>query len=409
MSDHHHQHNIHHLMSPQHQQPQQQQPTPPPRQPQQPQPQHQPTHPPHPHPHPQQQPQPQQQPPLQTPSTAITTGSSGDGIPQHHQHHHHQPQQIHSQPPIPQFQQPQPPQHEQHQQQQGIQGLYFNSNETPPQLQQELREFWENQQTSVEHTTEFKNTELPLARIKKIMKSDQDVKMISAEAPTLFAKACEMFILELTLRAWYHTRESKRRTLQRNDIGAAISKTEIFDFLIDIVPGEENKAKRPNVDPQSIMMQQPQTFPMLMHQDQQQQQHPQQYPSHHPQQDQQENWGYQPQGFMPYPAMMQQSQQPQPQPQPQPYSQQPQQQQHHYYYYHQPQPVQQKPMQTFRIHKKFLHGNMKVYDAQENEVLVAKKSVSPSRTIFKMKDALNHKQVALIKKTSFSLSRDQQR
>jgi Histone-like transcription factor (CBF/NF-Y) and archaeal histone len=32
------------------------------------------------------------------------------------------------------------------------------------------------------------------------MKSDEDVRMISAEAPVLFAKACEMFILELTHR-----------------------------------------------------------------------------------------------------------------------------------------------------------------------------------------------------------------
>lgn len=48
---------------------------------------------------------------------------------------------------------------------------------------------------------DFKNhNDLPLARIKRIMKSDEDVRMISAEAPVLFAKACEMFILELTLR-----------------------------------------------------------------------------------------------------------------------------------------------------------------------------------------------------------------
>jgi len=48
---------------------------------------------------------------------------------------------------------------------------------------------------------DFKNhNDLPLARIKRIMKCDEDVRMISAEAPVLFAKACEMFILELTLR-----------------------------------------------------------------------------------------------------------------------------------------------------------------------------------------------------------------
>lgn len=53
---------------------------------------------------------------------------------------------------------------------------------------------------------DFKNhNDLPLARIKRIMKSDEDVRMISAEAPVLFAKACEMFILELTLRYVRHS------------------------------------------------------------------------------------------------------------------------------------------------------------------------------------------------------------
>jgi len=46
------------------------------------------------------------------------------------------------------------------------------------------------------------------------MKLDEDVKMISAEAPVLFAKAAEIFIHELTLRAWIHTEDNKRRTLQ---------------------------------------------------------------------------------------------------------------------------------------------------------------------------------------------------
>jgi nuclear transcription factor Y gamma len=85
----------------------------------------------------------------------------------------------------------------------------------------------------------FKTHQLPLARVKKIMKSDEDVRMISAEAPVLFAKACEIFIIELTHRAWFHTEEGKRRTLQKNDIAQCIANTDIFDFLIDIIPREE--------------------------------------------------------------------------------------------------------------------------------------------------------------------------
>jgi len=38
--------------------------------------------------------------------------------------------------------------------------------------------------------------------------------MISSETPVLFAKACEIFIVELTYRAWAFTLDSKRRTLQ---------------------------------------------------------------------------------------------------------------------------------------------------------------------------------------------------
>lgn len=75
------------------------------------------------------------------------------------------------------------------------------------------------------------------------MKLDEDVKMISAEAPVLFSKAAELFIHELTLRAWIHTEENKRRTLQKNDVALAISKCDTFDFLIDIVPREDGKTK----------------------------------------------------------------------------------------------------------------------------------------------------------------------
>jgi len=48
----------------------------------------------------------------------------------------------------------------------------------------------------------------------------------------LCLQACEMFILELTLRSWSHSEENKRRTLQRNDIAAAITRTDVFDFLV---------------------------------------------------------------------------------------------------------------------------------------------------------------------------------
>nr|GMD33582.1 nuclear transcription factor Y subunit C-1-like [Ipomoea batatas]GMD35203.1 nuclear transcription factor Y subunit C-1-like [Ipomoea batatas] len=84
------------------------------------------------------------------------------------------------------------------------------------QQQQQLQMFWTYQRQEIEQVNDFKNHQLPLARIKKIMKADEDVRMISAE-------------------------ENKRRTLQKNDIAAAITRTDIFDFLVDIVPRDEIK------------------------------------------------------------------------------------------------------------------------------------------------------------------------
>ncbi|XP_030644840.1 nuclear transcription factor Y subunit gamma isoform X5 [Chanos chanos] len=109
--------------------------------------------------------------------------------------------------------------------------------------QQNLQSFWPRVMEEIRNLTvkDFRVQELPLARIKKIMKLDEDVKMISAEAPVLFAKAAQIFITELTLRAWIHTEDNKRRTLQRNDIAMAITKFDQFDFLIDIVPRDELK------------------------------------------------------------------------------------------------------------------------------------------------------------------------
>ncbi|XP_015112242.1 nuclear transcription factor Y subunit gamma [Diachasma alloeum] len=119
--------------------------------------------------------------------------------------------------------------------------------------QQALLTFWpkiteEIKKIATVSAMDLKTQSLPLARIKKIMKLDGDVKMISAEAPMLFSKAAEIFIHELTLRAWVHTEDNKRRTLQRNDIAMAITKYDQFDFLIDIVPRDELKQSKAQSD-----------------------------------------------------------------------------------------------------------------------------------------------------------------
>ncbi|KAI0282441.1 histone-fold-containing protein [Russula brevipes] len=107
-------------------------------------------------------------------------------------------------------------------------------------LHEFLHSFWQRQVDAAEQETpDYRHPPLPLARIKKVMKSDPDVKMIAADAPILFCKACEIFIAEITARAFIVADSNKRRTLSRADIAKALSKSDQFDFLIDIVPRDE--------------------------------------------------------------------------------------------------------------------------------------------------------------------------
>jgi nuclear transcription factor Y gamma len=99
--------------------------------------------------------------------------------------------------------------------------------------------FWASQIEEIEKTVDFKTNNIPLMRIKKIMKADEQVNNISAETLPLFAKACEMFIMQLTIRSWANAEFNKRKTLQKCDIASAIANTDVFDFLIDIAPNED--------------------------------------------------------------------------------------------------------------------------------------------------------------------------
>ncbi|XP_049394457.1 nuclear transcription factor Y subunit C-2-like [Solanum stenotomum] len=110
---------------------------------------------------------------------------------------------------------------------------------TPAQLnlekkQEKLEMFWISQRREMENVIDFKsNLLLPPNRIKKIMKMDKDVRMIAAESPVLLAKACELFIQELTLRSWFKAEENHRRTLKKDDVTGVIIQTDTLDFLLD--------------------------------------------------------------------------------------------------------------------------------------------------------------------------------
>eukprot|EP01029_Cantina_marsupialis_P029827 TRINITY_DN782312_c0_g1_i1.p1 TRINITY_DN782312_c0_g1~~TRINITY_DN782312_c0_g1_i1.p1 ORF type:complete len:126 (+),score=30.69 TRINITY_DN782312_c0_g1_i1:122-499(+) len=106
----------------------------------------------------------------------------------------------------------------------------------------ELLEFWQSVNRDVQnldttHHVDFKTvSDLPLARIKRIMKADEDVRMIRAESPILLAKACELFIMELTLRSHCYSQNANRTDegLEREDIHNVIKETDVLDFIADL-------------------------------------------------------------------------------------------------------------------------------------------------------------------------------
>jgi nuclear transcription factor Y gamma len=108
-------------------------------------------------------------------------------------------------------------------------------------IQAKLDQMWAEQKKEVlalrsENKAAFKHqSDLPLARIKRVMKSDEDVRMISAEAPILFAKACEMFVLDLTIRCFAYSEHNKRGGLEREDVFQVLKETDIFDFLAEVL------------------------------------------------------------------------------------------------------------------------------------------------------------------------------
>lgn len=75
------------------------------------------------------------------------------------------------------------------------------------------------------------------------MKSNAEVKMVSAETPLLMSKACEIFIQELTLRAWLRAEESNNSTLLPCDVAKAIVQTEAMQFLIEQEENAGNTAE----------------------------------------------------------------------------------------------------------------------------------------------------------------------
>ncbi|XP_035206718.1 DNA polymerase epsilon subunit 4-like [Stegodyphus dumicola] len=92
--------------------------------------------------------------------------------------------------------------------------------------------------TRVDNLTEGKGPEkieklvqLPLTRIKNLIKLDPDVNLASHDAVFVIAKAAELFIYMMGREAYKFTKQNKKKTIQKKDIDDCISACDCLAFL----------------------------------------------------------------------------------------------------------------------------------------------------------------------------------
>nr|CAB3265006.1 DNA polymerase epsilon subunit 4-like [Phallusia mammillata] len=76
-----------------------------------------------------------------------------------------------------------------------------------------------------------KLTRLPLARIRTLIKADQDVTIASQESVFLIAKATEIFVQTMAKEIYRVTQGQKRKTVYKKDFDSVVEMMDEYAFL----------------------------------------------------------------------------------------------------------------------------------------------------------------------------------
>ncbi|KAF9142568.1 hypothetical protein BG015_000750 [Linnemannia schmuckeri] len=79
-------------------------------------------------------------------------------------------------------------------------------------------------------------TQLPVARVKRIIKEDKDVQMVSNDAVFLISLATELFLESFTAKAFNLAKIEKRKTVSYKDLATAVTQHDSLEFLQDVIP-----------------------------------------------------------------------------------------------------------------------------------------------------------------------------
>ncbi|ALC40515.1 Mes4 [Drosophila busckii] len=96
---------------------------------------------------------------------------------------------------------------------------------------EETRHTATNGNKAAEQDHEAKLTQLPMGRVRNIMRLDPDLQIASNEAVFAVTRAVELFIESLARESFTYTVQAKKKTMQKRDVDMAISAVDSLLFL----------------------------------------------------------------------------------------------------------------------------------------------------------------------------------
>lgn len=86
-------------------------------------------------------------------------------------------------------------------------------------------------------------TQFPVARIKRLMQSDEDVGKVAQATPVVVAKALELFMIQLVDASCDRAKQQRAKRVGIPHLYKAVMEEEKFDFLRDVVAKHETQAQ----------------------------------------------------------------------------------------------------------------------------------------------------------------------
>ncbi|KAI6656828.1 Chromatin accessibility complex protein 1-like [Oopsacas minuta] len=88
--------------------------------------------------------------------------------------------------------------------------------------------------------TTDKNTNLPISKVKFLMKSAPNPGAISNEALLIATHSAEMFLEKIITEVYEKSDKSKSKKITYQDLARSINENEVYEFLGDIAPLKVN-------------------------------------------------------------------------------------------------------------------------------------------------------------------------